>query len=271
MVLEKSNQNPSEGVQRRKELRRTNRLNILAQLWRLLALVAISGGLSWLVIKQAWILRSPNQVTVQGAPDLNREQVLRATGITFPLPLLQLDPALIKQRISAALPVDQVLMQRQMLPPRLVITLSERAAVAKAQRNGIGGAEQGFIDRTGRWISPRQQAGAMGAALPNLKVVGWQSRYQPSLELLIGLLPKEADVRELRFEANGDLWVVSSKLGAVRFGPLDERLGRRVQVLNHLSKELKGAPGALGAKALDLSDPEHPELVMAAPLKRDPN
>ena len=149
MVLEKSNQNPSEGVQRRKELRRTKRRNILAQLWRLLALVAISGGLSWLVIKQAWILRSPNQVTVQGAPDLNREQVLRATGITFPLPLLQLDPALIKQRISAALPVDQVLMQRQMLPPRLVITLSERAAVAKAQRNGIGGAEQGFIDRTG--------------------------------------------------------------------------------------------------------------------------
>lgn len=154
----------------------------------------------------------------------------------FPPPLLQLDPALIKQRISAALPVDQVLMQRQMLPPRLLITLSERAAVAKAQRNGIGGAEQGFIDRTGRWISPRQQAGAMGAALPNLKVVGWQSRYQPSLELLIGVLPKEADVRELRFEANGDLWVVSSKLGAVRFGPLDERLGRRVQVLSHLSR-----------------------------------
>jgi cell division protein FtsQ len=271
VVVEKSNQNPSEGVQRRKELRRNNRLNILAQLWRLLALVAISGGLSWLVIKQAWILRSPNQVTVQGAPDLNREQVLRATGITFPLPLLQLDPALIKQRISAALPVDQVLMQRQMLPPRLVITLSERAAVAKAQRNGIGGPEQGFIDRTGRWISPRQQAGAMGAASPNLKVVGWQSRYQPSLELLIGVLPKEADVRELRFEANGDLWVVSSKLGLVRFGPLDERLGRRVQVLSHLSKELKRAPGALGAKALDLSDPEHPELVMAAPLKRDPS
>jgi len=44
-----------------------------------------------------------------------------------------------------------------------------------------------------------------------------------------------------------------------------------VQVLSHLSKELKRAPGALGAKALDLSDPEHPELVMATPLKRDPN
>jgi cell division protein FtsQ len=264
VVSPKSAENLAEGVQRRKELRRRKRITVLAQLWRLLALVAISGGLGWVVLRQAWILRSADQVSVTGAPDLNREQVLKATGISFPLPLLQLDPALIKERISVALPVDQVQLQRQMLPPRLLIKLSERAAVAKAQRNGIRGLEQGFIDRTGRWISPRQQAGAVGAALPNLKVVGWQNRYQPTLELLIGVLPKEADVRELRFETNDDLWVVSNKLGAVRFGPLDERISRRVQVLGHLSKKLDHTPGA----ALDLSDPEHPELVLKSPQKQ---
>lgn len=267
-MVEQSRENLAEGIQRRKELRRRKRLDTIAQLWRLLALMAISAGLGWLVLKQAWILRSPNQVEVSGAPDLNRELVVRASGLTFPLKLLELNPILIKQRLAAALPVDQVRIQRQMLPPRLVINLSERAAVARAQRSGSSGPEQGYIDRTGRWISPRQQAGLGGAALPNLMVLGWQSRYQPTLELLIGVLPKQADVRELRFEANGDLWLVSNKLGAVRFGPIDERTGRRLQVLSHLAKNLDRPAGA---KALDLSDPEHPELVMAAPKQQPEN
>ena len=267
-MVEQSRENLAEGIQRRKELRRRKRLNTIAQLWRLLALMAISAGLGWLVIKQAWILRSPNQVEVSGAPDLNRELVVRASGLTFPLQLLELNPILIKQRLAAALPVDQVRIQRQMLPPRLVINLSERAAVARAQRSGSSGPEQGYIDRTGRWISSRQQAGIGGAALPNLMVLGWQSRYQPTLELLIGVLPKQVDVRELRFEANGDLWLVSNKLGAVRFGPIDERIGRRLQVLSHLAKNLDRPAGA---KALDLSDPEHPELVMAAPKQQPEN
>ena len=71
----------------------------------------------------------------------------------------------------------------------------------------------------------------------------------------------------MRLEANGEIWLVSGRLGNVRFGPLDDRLGRRVQVLKHLSSQLPKNSGATGARALDLSDPEHPELVMGTSRK----
>jgi len=256
-----------EGVQRRKELRRKKRLDLLAQVWRLLALVAAAAGLGWLVLRNGWILEGPAQVQVSGAPDLSRDQVIQASGLHFPQPLLQLDPARVKSRLAAALPVEQVKVQRQMLPPRLTIRLREREAVARAQRQGPSGPEQGFVDRTGRWISPRQQAVSGASRLPGLTVVGWQERYQPSLELLLNGLPEAAEVRQLRLEANGEIWLVSGRLGNVRFGPLDDRLGRRVQMLKHLSSQLPKNSGATGARALDLSDPEHPELVMGTSRK----
>jgi cell division protein FtsQ len=254
----------SEDSERRLQLRRRKRFDLLARIWRLLALIGASIGLGWVVLSQGWVLHSPNQVQVSGAPDINREQVIRAGGLQFPLPLLQLDPSQLKQRLAAALPVDQVRLQRQMLPPRLSIQLHQREAVARAQRLASAGPEQGFVDRTGRWISPRQQAGNTKAKLPPLTVMGWQPRYISSIELLLAGLPPQLAITQIRFQPDGELWVVSSSLGPVRFGPIDDRLPRRIQVLAHLAKQWQPTR----SKALDLSDPEHPELALDKPPPR---
>jgi len=256
---------PTEGLQRRQELRRQRRLERLAQVWRLLALLAAAAGLGWVLLRHGWLLQSPAQVTVVGSAGLGREQVIRAGDLRFPQPLLDLDPADLRRRLASQLPVDQVVVQRHMLPVGLTIRLHPRVAVARAQRRTSSGLDNGFVDSTGRWISARQQAMGGAPVRSALWITGWQERHQPGLEVLLRQLPAAAAVTELRFRPEGDLWLVSSRLGLVRFGTLDDRLQRRLQVLEHLASDLPKTPAIGESRAIDLDDPEHPELMMAPP------
>jgi cell division protein FtsQ len=122
--------------------------------------------------------------------------------------------------------------------------------------------ENGFVDRTGRWITARQQAMGGAAVSDPLWITGWQERHQPGLEVLLQHLPAAAGVTELRFRPEGDLWLVSSHLGLVRFGTLDDRLQRRLQVLHHLATDLPRTKAMRGSQAVDLDDPDHPELLL---------
>jgi cell division protein FtsQ len=71
----------------------------------------------------------------------------------------------------------------------------------------------------------------------------------------------------IRFEPGGSLWLDTTSLGAVRFGPLDQRLPQRIEVLEHLLKELPSRLQGRRLQAIDLSDPDQPELALPGPLK----
>lgn len=254
-----------EGLKRRQELRRQRRLERLVQIWRLLALLAAAAGLGWVLLRHGWLLQSPAQVTVQGMAGLGRDQVIKAADLRFPQPLLDLDPGELRRRLAAQLPVDQVIVQRHMLPAGLTIKLLPRVAVARAQRLTSAGLENGFVDRTGHWISARQQAIGGAPVTSQLLITGWQGQHQAGIEMLLRHIPASAGVTELRFRPEGDLWLVSSHLGMVRFGSLDDRLQRRLQVLDHLASDLSKTPAVRGSRAIDLDDPEHPELLLVSP------
>ena len=261
----------SEGIQRRRELRRRKRLSLLMSLWRLLALGGTSAGLGWLLLQHGWVLRGPEQVQVSGAWGFSRAQIIQAAELRFPLQLLELDPVRVQTNLAKTLPVEQIQVQRKMLPAQLRISLKQRQAVAKARRRTPSGLEFGFIDRTGTWISREQQAKSTNKSAPTLLVVGWQQRYANTFEQLLKQLPARAQIQQLQFRRNGDLWLLSPTLGPVRFGPIDNQLSRRLQVLNHLSSNWNGKPSADAARAWDLSNPEQPELVLKASVKKKPS
>ena len=80
--------------------------------------------------------------------------------------------------------------------------------------------------------------------MPSLKVVGWQERHANTVGFLLRELPPEASISQVEFRRNGELWLQSRPLGAVRFGSLDQRLPRQLEVLAHLA-----AAAALGSRA----------------------
>ena len=139
--------------ERRKQLRQQRRRERLQQLWRIVVLTGVAGGLSWALLRQGWVLRSPAQIEVVGSRQVSRDQVIREGQLQLPLQLLQLKPKLLADKLSASLPVEQVQVSRLMLPPRLRITLIDREAVARAERRSARGLESGYVDRLGNWMT----------------------------------------------------------------------------------------------------------------------
>ncbi|MFL2672428.1 MAG: cell division protein FtsQ/DivIB [Prochlorococcaceae cyanobacterium] len=127
----------SAELQRRRDLRRRKRVHFAAQLWSLLLLLSASAGLGWLLLRHGWLLRTPEQVQLTSRSPFNREQVISAAGLRFPIALLSLDGASLQQRLGAKLPVEDIRLQRQLWPPQLLIDLRLRQAVAQAQRHTL--------------------------------------------------------------------------------------------------------------------------------------
>ncbi|MEY3545053.1 MAG: hypothetical protein RLZZ247_1210, partial [Cyanobacteriota bacterium] len=172
---------PAIAPERRRQLRQQRRQERLRQLWRITLFSAAAAGLGWGLLRQGWVLRTPNQIEVLGSSQVSREQVIREAQLRLPQPLLGLKPQELAQRLSAGLPVEQVQVSRLMLPPRLRISLVEREAVAQAQRRASKGIERGYVDRLGNWMTSRQQRGSGANRTPQVVVMGWQERLRTPL------------------------------------------------------------------------------------------
>ena len=251
------------GAERRRQLRQERRADRLLNLWRLVVFSAMAGGLGYGLLTQGWTLRSPSQVEVSGSRLVSRDQVIQAAGLSFPQPLLALQPRQIIQTLSTALPVENVRVSRLMLPPRLRVELIDRSAVARAERRNKDGLEQGYVDRLGNWISLRQNLGVRLEGTQELRVVGWNERHRPALAKVL----KERQsfggkLQEIRFDPEGSLWLSTTDLGPVRLGPADGQLDRRLAVAAHLNATLPADLRGRRPQIVDLSDPDQPELSL---------
>ena len=144
---------------------------------------SIAIGLGYGLLRQGWILTGASQVEVVGSSQVGADQIIAATGLRFPQPLLALQPQAMAMAIEGALPVEQVQVSRLMAPPRLRVELVDRKAVARAQRQSAKGVEQGYVDRLGNWMSSRQGQGSHKQAANSLVVLGWQQRLRPALPI----------------------------------------------------------------------------------------
>ena len=251
------------GAERRRQLRQERRADRLRNLWRLVVFSAMAFGLGYGLLSQGWTLRSPSQVEVSGSQLVSRDQVIQAAGLSFPQPLLALQPRQIIQTLSVALPVENVRVSRLMLPPRLRVELIDRAAVARAERRSKAGLEQGYVDRLGNWISLQQNLGVRLEGTQELRVVGWNERHRPALAKVLQERPAfGGKLQEIRFDPEGSLWLSTKDLGPLRLGPADGQLERRLAVAAHLNATLPADLRGRRPQIVDLSDPDQPELSL---------
>jgi cell division protein FtsQ len=223
----------------------------------------LAAGLGYGLLRQGWMLQQPGQVEVSGSRLVNRDQVIAAAALRFPQPLLTVQPRLLSRQLAETLPVEQVKVTRLMLPPRLRVELTDREAVARAQRRTPGGLESGFVDRTGSWINAAPDLRERLGGKATIDVVGWNERYRSALgKVLEARASIGQGLTEIRFEPDGDLWLTTRELGPWRLGPLDSQLNRRLQVVAHLNRTLPQRLVGQRPQSIDLTDPEQPELTL---------
>ena len=250
------------GVERRRRLRQERRQERLIQLWRLVFFLLTATGLSWLLLTLGWSLRSASQIQISGSQRMDETVVVNAAGLSFPQSLLSLEPGEIETKLMQELPVQEVSVQRRLLPPGLNIQLVERRPVAAATRMGPKGSERGMVDREAQWM-PMDMAKQGEKPASAVKIEGWIS----SRRAVIARILQEQDrlgrpLKTIVVEPAGGINLRIETLGLVYLGANDALLDQQFKTIAQLNQSLP--PGLRGStsEGLDLSDPGQPELKL---------
>ena len=250
------------GVERRRRLRQERRQERLIQLWRLVFFLLTATGLSWLLLTLGWSLRSASQIQISGSQRMDENVVVKAAGLSFPQSLLVLEPGEIETKLMQELPVQEVSVQRRLLPPGLNIQLVERRPVAAATRMGPKGIERGMVDREAQWM-PMDMAKQGEKPASAVKIEGWIS----SRRAVIARILQEQDrlgrpLKTIVVEPAGGINLRIETLGLVYLGANDALLDQQFKTIAQLNQSLP--PGLRGStsEGLDLSDPGQPELKL---------
>lgn len=260
----KSSQRPvSAQVARRRDLRRQRRRTLLLQLWRLVALLLLSGGFSWILLRHGWTLRSPEAVILTGGADLETNQVIEAAKLRFPSPLLEVSPRELEQQLVGALPVHSAHVQRRMFPARLVISLKPEIPIARAERRGPAGRERGLLNAAGEWI-PLSEASP--EPLTNIMVRGWNDRQRGQIAALLQQRDRfEGRLKAIMFHPDGGVSLITTGLGRIDLGGEPALLNAQIETILHLNKTLPMHLRRGHHSSLDLSNPDRPELQLPSP------
>lgn len=261
---DKSSQRPvSAQVARRRELRRQRRQTLLLQLWRLVALLLLSGGFAWILLRHGWTLRGPEALVLKGGAALKTNQVIKAAKLRFPQPLLEVSPRALEQQLIRALPVRSAQVERRMLPARLIVSLKPEIPVAKAVRQGPSGRERGLLNAEGKWIP---LSDASPEPLTNIVVRGWNNQQRSQVAALLQQRDRfEGMLKAIVLHPDGNISLITKGLGQIDLGGEPALLNAQIATIVHLNDTLPKHLRQDNQSSLDLSNPDRPELQLPAP------
>ena len=248
----------SAQVARRRALRQQRRQALLLQLWRLVAMLLLSGGCAWILLRHGWTMHSPEGVVLKGDVALEKNQVVEAAKLRFPQPLLEVSPRALEAQLISTLPVRSAQVERQMLPARLIINLKPEIPIARAERQGPAGRERGLLNAEGQWlpltdVSPEP--------LTNILVRGWNDQQRGEVAALLEQRDRlEGLLKAVVLHPDGDISLITTALGRIDLGGEPSLLNAQIETILHLNNTLPEQLRQTRQSSLDLSNPDRPEL-----------
>lgn len=261
-----------ELTQRRKKLRHQRRLKSLQSIWRTVAVSGIAGSMVWVVTLPGWIIARPEQVTIEGNQFLSTQAIQSKLPISYPQSLLQVQPQNLSRQLEAEIPVASIQVTRQLLPPRLIVRIKERAPVAivttapmplsqsapKLTQEARSSLKIGLIDESGKWMALENYTAVdRELKLPSLRLIGRRedyAHYWP--ELYRQLQQSPVKVSEIDWRDPGNL-ILKTELGIIHFGSYDSRFAEKLDVIDRMRK-LSQQVGLSQIAYIDLKNPESP-------------
>lgn len=268
----------AELTHRRSSLRRRRRRQLIHGIWRTLTVSSLAGGLCWGASQPAWVLRNPQQITIEGNHLLSDDAIRSLLAVTYPQSLLRIEPQGMAQKLAAPKSlIAKATVTRQLFPPSLTIKVQERQPVAIAIRprpplvnqpaeTGKSTPSQplflGLIDENGTLIPPASYQ-PLKATIPpiSLKVIGFQQQlpsYWPQLYQAVH--SSSVKVFEINCQDQGNL-ILKTELGIVHLGAYSSKLPEQLNVLDRL-RQLPAYLKNNQIAYIDLKNPESPAIQM---------
>ena len=222
-------------------------------LWRSSLIITLAMSLGWAATLPYWKIKHPNQIKIGGKKLVNEDTIRTAIDFDYPQFIGTVNGLDITRRIESIPSIAVAKVNKQIIPPNLIISLQEKEPVAIATSEG----RVGFLNAEGEWISRQFYTNVDSkSSLPDLKVTNYRSSYQQQwhqIYQLISLYP-ELKINEMQWQKSGGL-LVQTKIGKVFLGSDSSRLEQQFKTM----VELDNLPSQLQSSEIayiDLSNPE---------------
>lgn len=263
---------------RRQVLRRQRRRRNLQRIWRSFAISGMAAGTLWLATQPVWVLRSSEQIAVEGNELLSDEAVRSLLPLDYPQRLLQIEPDQVAQALQTQSPVASAKVIRQLFPPRLEIHVQERYPVAVTipthpqpldkTANYTPKGQPGLLDSQGNWMAQSSfSTVAPEIQLPTLKVKGFDNGYQAQwISLYQALQASSVAILEVDWQVPSNV-ILHTQLGTVHLGIYDPQIIQEQVALLAQLRSLTSANNLPEVEYIDLSNPKVPTVKTITALK----
>lgn len=221
-------------------------------LWRSGAIAALAMGLGSIATLPYWQIQHPNQIQIVGKKLVGEDTVRTAIDFDYPQFIGVVNGLHITRQIESIPSIAIAKVNKQIIPPQIIISLREKEPVAIATSEaGIG-----FLNAEGEWIDRRFYTNIVESSLPDLKVISYRSSYQQQWQKIYRLISfyPELKIAEIQWQKTGGLFV-QTKIGKVFLGSDPSQLERQFETmakLGNLPSYLKTSEIAY----IDLSNPQ---------------
>lgn len=257
--------------QRRQQLRRQRRIKNLQSIWRTIAVTGLAAGVTWVITLPGWVIRRPEQVTIDGNKLLSTRSIQTLLPLSYPQSLLQLQPQQLARSLEAKALIAEARVTRQLFPPRLIIQVKERHPVAVATPvpttnsktleakdvKSSDAAQVGLLDVNGNWI-PLKTYTALGQALklPKLRIIGDRDHYRPHWSELYQTVSRSpVKISELDWRDPTNI-TVKTEVGTFYIGPYTAKFSHQLKAIDRMRK----LPNRLNIRQIDYIDITNPDL-----------
>lgn len=222
-------------------------------IWRSSIVAICTVGVFLLTILPYWQIQHQSQIQIQGNRLVSNTFIYSTLNFEYPQFIWTIDGAKLAKKIESLPSINAIRINKNAIPPKLIITLQEKHPIAIA----ISSGDIGFLDFSGYWIAQKFYDNLNEKfALPKIKVINYKPEYQQKWRNLYELISlySELNITEVQWSESRDL-LLSTKIGKVFLGSdsalLEEQFTTMLELL-----DLKSYVKTGKIAYIDLSNPK---------------
>lgn len=253
---------------RRDEIKNQQRWENFVAFSRSLMIMSLTGVVFWVLTLPHWVIRHSQQINLQGNDLLSDDELRSLIPLKYPQSLLKLSTSKLTEDLQKKVPLANIIVTRELLPPSLTIKVEEKkpvaiafATVASPKTNKLELKKIGYVDIDGIFVSSEvyQKLQTNTDLLPNLKILGTPQVYLPYWQDLYRLINQSTvKITEIDWQNPTNL-VLNTELGKVHIGAYNSKFPQQLMVLEKLKIITSKIPRER-IIYIDLTDPEMPSI-----------
>jgi len=252
--------------QRRQQLKNQRSRKYWLTVLRTLSIGGIACGLFWLITLPKWTINNESQIEIENNQFLSKDEIVSLLPLEQPLYIYQINPKKLSEYLKINAPIAAAKIKRQLIPPKLKITITELKPVATVYTDK---KQVGSVDKEGKFIERKFYTGDQNFNLPSLKLIGFKPEEQQQNWSEIYPLINSSPVKiyGINWEIPSNI-VLITELGKVDLGPITSvsKFNQQLNVLAQLSSSEKINSSQI--ISIDLNNPDAPTIKIQ---KKDKN